>query len=84
MIYEDLFGSSFYEFPQAKIVCNDFDNYMERLKNIDKTNIYIDKVKEILKDSEKGKRVTDEICCFAFRRRRLTVTLLNGKLNLMS
>ena len=68
MIFVDLFGGSFYisymihkVFPQAKIVCNDFDNYMERLKNIDKTNIFIDKVKEILKDSEKGKRVTDEV-----------------------
>ena len=68
MTFVDLFGGSFYlsymihkVFPNAKIICNDYDNYMERLKNIDKTNIFIDKVKEILVDSEKGKRVSDEV-----------------------
>ncbi len=68
MIFIDLFGGSFYisymihkVFPNAKIICNDFDNYMERIQNIDKTNIFIDKVKEILKDAEKGKRVSDEV-----------------------
>ena len=68
MTFVDLFGGSFYlsylvhkVFPNAKVICNDHDNYMERLHNIKQTNELLDKIKEILKDSEKMKKVTEEV-----------------------
>ena len=68
MIFIDLFGGSFYisyiihkVFPKAKIISNDFNNYRERIQNIGKTNIFIDKVKEILKDSDEVKAKIDEL-----------------------
>lgn len=67
MIFVDLFGGSFYlsylvhkVFPQAKIICNDYDNYMERIKNIKKTNELLDEIKELTKDAEKNKRLDDK------------------------
>lgn len=44
MIFVDLFGGSFYIsylihklYPNNRIICNDFDNYIDRLRNVDKT-----------------------------------------------
>ena len=52
--YIDLFGGSCYLSyvihqlkPQAHIICNDYDNYRERLANINTTNEIIDKIKSI-------------------------------------
>lgn len=66
--FVDLFGGSFYlsylihkVYPKAKIICNDYDNYMERLKNIQKTNVLLDKIRIELKDCEKSKKVSDEV-----------------------
>lgn len=62
--YVDLFGGSgllshtvkaFY--PDANVVYNDFDNYRERLENIDKTNQLISDLRVILKDYPKDKRI---------------------------
>jgi hypothetical protein len=62
--YVDLFGGSgllshtvkaFY--PGAKVVYNDFDNYRERLGNIDKTNQLIADLRLILKEYPKDKRI---------------------------
>lgn len=62
--YVDLFGGSgllshtvkaFY--PDAKVVYNDFDNYRERLENIDKTNQFISDLRLVLKDYPKDKRI---------------------------
>lgn len=68
MVFVDLFGGSFYlsylvhqMFPKAKVICNDYDNYMERLQNIKKTNELLTQIRVILKDSEKSKRVSDKV-----------------------
>ncbi len=68
MTFVDLFGGSFYlsylvhkVFPNAKIICNDYDNYLERLKNINITNELLNKIREILVNSEKMKKVDDNI-----------------------
>ncbi len=60
--YVDLFGGSGLLshtvksiYPGAKVVYNDFDNYRERLENIDKTNQLIADLRIILKDSPKDK-----------------------------
>ncbi len=62
--YVDLFGGSgilshtvkgFY--PNATVVYNDFDNYRERILNIDKTNQLISDLRLILKDYPKDKRI---------------------------
>lgn len=62
--YVDLFGGSGLLshtvkaiYPGAKVVYNDFDNYRERLENIDKTNQLISDLKFILKDYPKDKRI---------------------------
>lgn len=60
--YVDLFGGSGLLshtvksiYPGAKVIYNDFDNYRERLENIDKTNQLIADLRVILKDSPKDK-----------------------------
>lgn len=52
--YIDLFGGSCYLSyvihrlkPQAHVICNDYDNYRERLANINTTNEILDKIKAI-------------------------------------
>ena len=64
-IYVDLFGGSGLlshtvksVYPDATVIYNDFDNYRERLNNIDKTNALISDLREILNDYPKEKRVT--------------------------
>ncbi|MCB6097926.1 DNA adenine methylase [Flavobacterium psychrophilum] len=63
--YVDLFGGSGLLshtvksiYPNATVVYNDFDNYRERIDNIDKTNILIADLRLILKDVEDNKRIT--------------------------
>ncbi|KAI5503649.1 phage tail repeat-like family [Trichomonas vaginalis G3] len=53
LTFVDLFGGSFYishlchtVFPDSKIICNDFDNYMNRLKHIPDTNKILKELKE--------------------------------------
>ncbi len=62
--YVDLFGGSGLLghnvkaiYPGAKVIYNDFDNYRERLLNIDNTNQIITDLRLLLKDSPKDKRV---------------------------
>lgn len=63
-IYVDLFGGSGFlsyvvkqVYPDATVVYNDFDNYRERIANIDKTNQLITDLRMLLKDSPTDKRV---------------------------
>jgi adenine-specific DNA methylase len=49
--FVDLFGGSGllanavkYQYPAAKVIYNDFDNYSERLKNIETTNSLLKKI----------------------------------------
>lgn len=63
--YVDLFGGigllshtvkSIY--PAARVIYNDFDNYRERLQNIDKTNQLIADLRVIITDVEDNKPIT--------------------------
>ena len=63
--YVDLFGGSCYLSyvvhqlkPQAQVVCNDYDNYRERLINIDTTNQILDSIKAITKTKHNTKYYT--------------------------
>lgn len=63
-VYIDLFGGSGLLshtvksiYPKAEVVYNDFDNYRERLQNIDKTNTLLADIREILKETPKDKRI---------------------------
>ncbi len=65
-IFVDLFGGSgllsyFTKqvLPNARVIYNDFDNYSERLENVDKTNTILEKVRVILKDYPKEKRIVE-------------------------
>lgn len=66
--YVDLFGGSGLLshtvkaiYPDAKVVYNDFDNYRERLNNINKTNQLIGNIRTILSGCEKDKRIVGEL-----------------------
>lgn len=63
-IYVDLFGGSGLlaytakqVSPNSKVIYNDFDNYSQRIANIDKTNQLISDLREIVKDSPKDKKI---------------------------
>lgn len=65
--YVDLFGGSgllshtvkqFY--PTATVIYNDFDNYFQRIENIDTTNKIISDIRYILKDYPNEQRITGE------------------------
>jgi hypothetical protein len=65
--YVDLFGGSgFLSYltkqvhPNATVIYNDFDNYRERISNIDKTNQLIADLREILKGSPTDKRIVGD------------------------
>ncbi len=67
-IYVDLFGGSGLLshtvksiFPQATVVYNDYDNYRERLLNIDKTNALIADIRQILTNVPKDKKVPENV-----------------------
>ncbi|WP_306353720.1 DNA adenine methylase [Flavobacterium sp. '19STA2R22 D10 B1'] len=65
--YIDLFGGSGLlshtikqQFAEARVIYNDFDNYTERLKNIDNTNRILTDLREILKDYPKDKMIKND------------------------
>lgn len=47
--------------PDAKVVYNDFDNYSERLYNIDRTNKLLADIRLLLSDIPRDKRRVDEL-----------------------
>ncbi len=64
-LFVDLFGGSGLlshtvksVFPKAKVIYNDYDNFKQRLNAIENTNIIIAKLRELLKDYPRGKRIT--------------------------
>lgn len=64
-IYIDLFGGSGLlahtvkqHYPNARVIWNDFDNYSNRLANIDNTNRLISDIRIILKDLPRDQRIT--------------------------
>lgn len=67
-IYVDLFGGSgllshFVRqvYPDAIIIYNDFDNYSERLRNVEKTNTILDQLRPILSGYPDGKMISEPI-----------------------
>jgi site-specific DNA-adenine methylase len=63
-VYVDLFGGSGLlshtvksYYPDATVIYNDFDNYRERIANIDKTNALLADLRVILKDYPKDGRI---------------------------
>lgn len=67
-IYVDLFGGSGLlsytikqEKPNAKVVYNDFDNYSQRIENIDYTNALISDIRLIVEDCPKDKKIAPEV-----------------------
>lgn len=63
-IYIDLFGGSGLlahtvkqQYPNARVIWNDFDNYKERLANIASTNQLIEDLRVILKDYPRDQRI---------------------------
>ena len=66
--YVDLFGGSGLLshtvksiYPNATVIYNDFDNYRERLVNIDATNQLIEDLRAILKDYPKDSRIIGSV-----------------------
>lgn len=66
-VYVDLFGGSGLlshtvksNFPNARVIYNDFDNYRNRLSNIDKTNAVLNDLREAVKDVPKDKKILGE------------------------
>ncbi len=66
-VFVDLFGGSLYlsylvksKFPGCNVVCNDYDNYCERLRNIPDTNRLLSLLREVLKDVGHGVKLSDE------------------------
>lgn len=67
-IFVDLFGGSGllshiakHEKPKATVVYNDFDNYRERLVNIDRTNALLADLRVLTKDSPRHKLITGKV-----------------------
>lgn len=67
-IFVDLFGGSGllshiakHEKPKATVVYNDFDNYRERLANIDRTNALLADLRVLTKDSPRHKLITGKV-----------------------
>lgn len=67
-IYIDLFGGSGLLAhtvkqlkPNAQVIYNDFDNYFQRIQNIDKTNLLISKIRELVKGLPKDKKIPEDI-----------------------
>lgn len=66
--YVDLFGGSGLlshtvknYYPSAKVIYNDFDNYTQRLENVEKTNEIIFDLREFLKGYPDGKRIIGDV-----------------------
>ena len=65
--YVDLFGGScFLSYvvhilkPNAKVICNDYDDYLQRLNNIDTTNEIIDAIKAITTNKHNEKYTPEQ------------------------
>ena len=63
--YVDLFGGSGLlshtvkeMYPNAKVIYNDFDNYSERLSNVEKTNQLISDIRYVLNDEPDRKKTS--------------------------
>lgn len=81
--YVDLFGGSGLLshtvksiYPNANVIYNDFDNYSERLANIDKTNQLISDLRIILKDYKKDARIVGDVRTKVIE--RVAIEELNG------
>ena len=46
---------------EYQVIWNDFDNFKERLDNMEKTNKIISQIKELLKDQERKTKIDDPI-----------------------
>lgn len=67
-VYVDLFGGSGLlshitkrEKPAATVIYNDFDNYRERLQNVERTNALLSDLREIVKDYPRQKLINKEL-----------------------
>ena len=65
-VYVDLFGGSGLlshtikqHYPNATVVYNDYDNYRQRLNNVENTNLLISDIRKILADVPKDKRILE-------------------------
>lgn len=66
-IYVDLFGGSGLlshtvkqYYPDAQVIYNDFDNYSQRINNIDETNKLLHEIREIVKDQERDCKISEK------------------------
>ncbi len=66
-VFIDLFGGSGLLshtvksiFPNAKVVYNDFDNFKERLNNIENTNFILNELRTLLQNCPRDKKITQE------------------------
>lgn len=67
-VYVDMFGGSGLlahtvknHYPNATVVYNDFDNYAERLANVESTNALIAKLRAIVKDCPVDKKIIEPV-----------------------
>lgn len=47
--------------PDLRVIWNDHDNYTRRLEGIPDTNVLLSRIRGLLKDAPKGKRVSDRL-----------------------
>jgi hypothetical protein len=65
--FVDLFGGSLlcshitkYVFPKARVICNDFDDYVGRLENIPYTNAILSELRKFMVGKQKQEKISDE------------------------
>jgi 16S rRNA G966 N2-methylase RsmD len=65
-VYVDLFGGSGLlshtvkkHYPKCQVIYNDYDNYSQRIKNIDKTNSLLSQLRLVLANSPKDKKIEE-------------------------
>jgi hypothetical protein len=68
IVFVDLFGGSGLlshavkqNFPNAQVVWNDYDNYQERLDNVDNTNHLLSDIRILLSNSPEDKKVPEDV-----------------------
>ena len=66
-IFVDLFGGSGFlshtvkqVYPQARVICNDYDNYHSRLNNISRTNTILADIRAMLNEYASEKKLSEE------------------------
>lgn len=66
--FVDLFGGSCFlshvtkhTFPDANVICNDFDDYSNRLRHIPETNEIIKHIKEMISGTKKQEKLSKEL-----------------------